>query len=152
MAVAQHSFWALALALPGFLLLRAIGSEPGAFVDGLLRDLLSFAISWLGFALITFEMARLLQRQPVWPRFMAAWNYCNVVQYMLLMAASMPALLGLPLWMSQTCWLVALGWSIWLEYFAARTALRLSSAQAIGVVAADFLLGVAVDAALASFS
>ena len=50
------------------------------------------------------------------------WNWCNVVQYLLLVLAGLPLLLGAPDWIDQTAGLVALGWALWLEWFAARVA------------------------------
>lgn len=152
LAATRHSFWAMALALPGFVMLRAVDMPHGAFIHGLAQDLLGYVIGWVGFVLIAHYMAGLGGKAALWPRFVAAWNYCNVVQYMMLMAASLPALLGWPEWLAQTCWLVAMGWAIWLEYFTTRTAMQLSVGRAIGWVLIDFGLGVVVDVAMAAFS
>jgi hypothetical protein len=151
LAVARRSFWAMALALPGFLLLRAVDTPPQAYMHGLWRDLLGYVIGWVGFVLISHQLARLGGRMALWPRFVAAWNFCNVLQYMMLMVASLPSVLGWPAWMAQAAWLVAVGWTIWLEYFTTRTAMRLPVGLAIGWVVIDFALGIAVDAAMSSF-
>ena len=53
----------------------------------------------------------------------------------------LPGLLGAPEWLDQTCQLIALGWALWLEWFAARLALELPSLPAAGLVALDVGLG-----------
>ncbi len=151
LAVARRSFWAVALALPGFLMLRAVDTQPQGYMHGLGRDLLGYVIGWIGFVLISHQLARLGGRVALWPRFVAAWNFCNVIQYVMLMVASVPSVLGWPAWLAQTAWLVAISWTIWLEYFTTRNAMRLPIGLAIGWVAIDFALGIAVDAAMSSF-
>ena len=81
-----------------------------------------------------------------WLRYIAAWNWCNVAQYLLLVVASIPGLLGVPGWADQACQLIALGWALWLEWFAARIALNVSPLAAAGLVAVDLGLGLFLGA------
>ncbi len=145
MAVAAHSFWAVAVCLPAFLCLHlldwATSTVPAAPASGLLLDLLGYVIGWLGFALLSHRLAGVLGRGPLWARFITAWNWCNVVQYLMLVAAGLLALLGLPLLVSQTIWLVAMGWALWLEWYATRLALALPGGPAAALVGLDFALG-----------
>lgn len=156
MQLATRSFWALPVALPGFVALHMIdwllsGRVAGGrgFGHDFAADLLGFVIGWVGFCLLSHRIAARSGRAALWPRYIAAWNWCNVLQYMMLVAASLPALLGLPDWIVQTSWLVATGWALWLEYFAARLALQLSRRFAVGMVALDFGLGVAIALVMA---
>ncbi len=150
MAGAARSFWAAALCLPAFVCLRLMAwtesglpPEPGhAF--GI--DLLFYIIGWAGFAVLSRPVVAGLGRGGRWPRYIATWNWCNVVQYSLLVAAGIPGLLGAPDWMDQTCQLIALGWALWLEWFAARLALELPWLPAAGLVALDVALGLALVA------
>jgi len=89
---------------------------------------------------------RALGRAAYWPRFIAAWNWCNVVQYLLLVLAGIPVLLGAPAWIDQTAGLVALGWALWIEWFAVRVALDVSGVAAFGMVALDIGIGLVLSA------
>jgi hypothetical protein len=145
MAVAARSFWAVAVCLPAFLCLHLMdwagGGMPPAPAQSLSLDFMGYIIGWVGFALLSHGLARFMGRGALWPRFITAWNWCNVVQYLMLVAAGMPALLGLPAPLSQTAWLVAMGWALWLEWYATRLALSIPGGQAAALVGLDFALG-----------
>ena len=86
--VAARSFWAAAVALPAFLCLRLLDWAS----DGLpphpghawALDLLFYVIGWAGFAVLSRSLVAALGRSRRWPRFITVWNWCNVVQYLLL--------------------------------------------------------------------
>ena len=145
MATAARSFWAIALCLPAFLCLHlldwASGAMPASPARELALDLLGYVIGWVGFALLSHRLAGAMGRGRQWPRFIATWNWCNVVQYLMLVAAGVLTLLGLPPLLSQTVWLVAMGWALWLEWYATRLALAVPGAAAAALVALDFALG-----------
>jgi hypothetical protein len=145
---AARSFWAMALSLPAFLCLRLIDwMDTGlplhpAHAVGL--DLLLYVVGWLGYVELSRPLAVLLGRGGRWPLFIALWNWCNVVQYLLLVAAAIPALLGAPDWLAETASLVAVGWALWLEWFAAKLALGVPGAAAAMLVVLDLMVGLAV--------
>ena len=145
MAGAARSFWAAAVCLPAFICLRLVAwTESGlpahpAHAFGI--DVLFYVIGWAGYAVLSRPVVQLLRRGPRWPRYIAAWNWCNVVQYFLLVAAGLPGLLGAPEWVDQTCQLIALGWALWIEWFVARLALEVPALPAAGLVALDVALG-----------
>ena len=145
---AARSFWAMALCLPALLLLRVldwtVGGWPARPAHALAAYVLAFVVGWVGFALLSRPLAASLGRLPRWPLFVAAWNWCNVVQYGLFVASSLPAVAGMPPWLVQTVALVGVGWALWLEWYATRLALDVSRLAAAGLVAADVLLGVLV--------
>ena len=145
LAAAARSFWAAPLCLPAFVCLHVIGwmeSGLGAFpARGFALDLLGFVIGWAGFALLTRGLAARLGRQALWPGFITAWNWCNVLQYMLLVAAALASLLGLPDVVAETAWLAAMGWALWLEWFATRLTLAVPALTAVALVALDFSIG-----------
>jgi hypothetical protein len=62
-----------------------------------------------------------------------------------MLAALVPVGLGLPTWVDETVWLVALGWALWLEWFATRAALAISGWPAAGLVALDLAIGLVVQ-------
>lgn len=153
-AGAARSFWAIAICVPAFICLRLLtwqdnGAPPHAG-HALAIDLLFYGIGWLGFAVASHSLVRVLDRGPRWPQFIAAWNWCNVVQYLLLVAAAVPGILGAPSVIDQTAQLAAFGWALWLEWFAIRLALGITGRQAVAFVAFDVALGLFLDALAAS--
>lgn len=145
LAVASRSFWAIALCVPAFLCLHLLDwadgglpPEPGRV---LALDFAGYVIGWVGFAVLSHRLAVSLGRAALWPRFITAWNWCNVVQYIMLVVAGMTTLVGLPDLVAQTVWLVAMGWALWLEWYATRLALALPGGPAAAMVGLDFALG-----------
>ncbi|MBV9757503.1 MAG: hypothetical protein JO047_10650 [Alphaproteobacteria bacterium] len=142
---ARRSFWAALICLPIFAALRmadwtaAPTPAPLAAVD-----VLGYIIGWAGYALLTRPVVAWLGRAQHWPRFVTAWNWCNVVQYALLLAASVPGWLGAPDWARQTAALVAIGWAIWLQWYATRLTLELGPLAAAALTGLDLLLGLAL--------
>ncbi len=151
---ARRSFWAIAVALPGFLALHlmdwAVEGRPHAAGRLLAHDLAGYVIGWLGFAVMSHRLMRDFGREALWPRFIAAFNWCSVVQYLLLVVAGLPPLLGLADWIGETAWLVATFWALWLEYFATRLTLQLTRMQAWAMVALDLALGLMVSEIISS--
>jgi hypothetical protein len=156
-ATAARSFWAAALCLPAFVCLQLIDLSqeprlPPHAAHGFALQLLGYGIDWAAFALLSRGVARSMGRVANWPRFIAAWNWCNVVQYLLLVAASLPPLLGLPNIVGQATWLFASGWALWLEWYATRLALDCTGLQSAGFVLLDEAMGVALLAIIESLN
>jgi hypothetical protein len=145
---AARSFWAVAICLPAFLCLRLLdwadGGVPLRVGHALAADLLGYVIGWAAFALLSRELAGLMGKLDLWPRFVAAWNWCNVAQYGLLVAAGLPDLLGAPGWVQQAAGLIALGWALWLEWYVTRLALEISTLAAVGLVVIDLVIGLLI--------
>ncbi len=144
---ARRSFWAAAICLPGFLALRllawsATGGPSRGVVFGLAAEFIGYAIAWVGFALASLPLAQAAGRGKEWAHFLAAWNWGNVVQYTVLVALTLPAALGLPDVLAYGLGLAAFGYALWLEWFIARQALRVSGGRAAVFVLLDLLLGV----------
>lgn len=146
LAVAARSFWAAALCLPGFVCLLLIevshGNAPGIGAHGFALQLLGYAVDWAAFALISRFVAIGLGKGEEWPRFIAAWNWCNVLQYVAMVAAKLPVLLGLPDLIGDTAWLAVYGWALWLEWYTAKLALGIGGVPAVGFVALDEAMGI----------
>jgi hypothetical protein len=154
-AGAARSFWAAAICLPGLLALMLFdwAEEPPAAGVGhaLLLHLFARAAGWAGFAVASHALAQAAGRNAAWPHFIAAWNWANVVQYLLLLGVSLPPLLGLPRALASALALATLGYQLWLVFFVARTTLG-SRGLAMAMLGLDLLVGVAVEALLASLS
>jgi hypothetical protein len=146
---AARSFWAAAICLPGFLALVLLdwAAEPPAAGIGyaLLVQIIAHAAGWVGFAVASQALAQAAGRGAEWPHFIAAWNWANVVQYLLLLAVSVPPLLGLPGPLASAIALATLGYQLWLVWFLASTTLR-SRGLALAVLGLDLLVGIAVAA------
>ncbi|MCA3420470.1 MAG: hypothetical protein INF88_16390 [Roseomonas sp.] len=140
--VAAYSFRAAAICLPIFMFFKDQTSTPDDVVLTLFVDLLLFAASWAGFALASLYLARALGVAEAWPRFIAAWNWSAVVQYLALAVLSLPGLLLGRGGLLDLGGLLALFFAVWMEWFVARHALRLSPLGAAGFVGLD--LGIAV--------
>jgi hypothetical protein len=146
---AARSFWAAAICLPGFLALMLLdwADDPPAsgIAYALMVQLLAHAGGWAGFAVASQALAQAAGRGPEWPHFIAAWNWADVVQYLLLLAVSLPPMLGLPRLLASALAIATLGYQLWLVWFLSRTTLR-SGGLAIAVVGLDLMVGVLVAA------
>ncbi len=152
---AARSFWAAAICLPGLLALMLFdwAEEPPEAGVGhaLLLHLLARAAGWAGFAVASHALAQAAGRGAAWPHFIAAWNWANVVQYLLLLGVSLPTLLGLPRPLASALALATLGYQLWLVFFVARTTLG-RRGLAVAMLGLDLLVGVSVEALLASLA
>ena len=140
-----RSFWALPLTLPAAICLRLMawvqfGLPPQAGHEiGL--ELLGFVVGWLGYAVLTFHLLRFIGMEQRWPRFIIAWNWCNVIENLLLVGGGIPGLLGAPAVVSQAMQLFAIGWALWVEWFAIRLSLQANALIAAWLVVLDQALG-----------
>ena len=146
LAGAARSFWAGAICLPAFICLRLLtwteaGAPPHA-AHVLALDLISFGVGWCAFAVLSHRLVGTMGLGARWPRFIAMWNWCNVVQYLLLVMFSIPGLLGAPPLFDQAAQLFGLGWALWLEWFSFRLTLGIGTVAAAGLVAFDVAIGV----------
>jgi len=150
MAGAARSFSAAAICLPAFVCLRLLawtgsGLPPHA-AHVFAMDLLSYGVGWCGFAVLSHRLVGAMGLGARWPRCIALWNWCNVVQYLLLVVFSIPGLLGAPALLDQALQLFALGWALWLEWFAFRLTLGIGLISAAGLVALDVAIGILLAA------
>jgi hypothetical protein len=141
MAATQRSFVTAIFSLPIFILFHVLdwvaGVSPVDPPHLMVIDLLTFPISWAGYALISIPLVRMLGAEQQWPRYIAAWNWSNLAQYVLLFITSLPVVLHVPAIATETCALVGYGWALWLEWFVTRLVLNLSPTAAALLVAVD---------------
>ncbi len=97
---------------------------------------MGYVVGWLAFALLSFHLAPMFGCGPRWPRFIAAWNWCNVIENLLLVVGGIPGLLGAPTIIDEAAQIVAIGWALWIEWFATRQALGTTSLVAVLLVVA----------------
>ena len=147
---AARSFWAGAICLLPFLFIRAVGSG-GLFADGLPVELIGYVLGWVVFPLASLTLVDASGRGPLWPLFIAAWNWTNLAQYAALLAAT---LLGplLPAGLGGALTLAAFGYALWLEWFVAKSALRISGVRAVFFVLLDMATGLFIASVVARLS
>jgi hypothetical protein len=143
---AIRSFWAIPLCLPAVICLKLldwVATGVPAHVPVVLgRYLLVFLVSWLLFVVVSNHMATVLQKHAQWPRFIALWSYCSIIENTLVALGELPGALGAPSILDQAAQLVTFGWALWLEWFAIRLALQVSIVTAVIFLAVDFGIGV----------
>jgi hypothetical protein len=145
---AIRSFWAVPLCLPAVICLRLLdwvqsGIPPNVPL-ALGRYLMLFLIGWLLFVLVSHHMAAVLKKQAQWPRFIAIWSYCSVVENTLVALGGVPGALGVPPIVDEVCELVTVGWALWLEWYAIRLSLLTGPLTALLLLAVDIAIGVAM--------
>jgi hypothetical protein len=142
---AARSFWAMAVCMPTVVCLRLMGwagmGLPANLGRILASDLMVFGVSWLLFSVLTWHLTRVLGREERWPQFIVIWNWCNVIENVLLVFGGVPGLLGAPHTVDQVSQLVATGWALWLEWYAVRLALGVGSWPAVWLVLLDQSIG-----------
>jgi hypothetical protein len=148
-AGALRSFVAAAICLPAFLALRLLSwstmeAPPEALARPLAAELTGYVYGWVLFALVSLPVIAGWGRAAQWPRFLSAWNWISVVQYVLQIVLAALLMLGLPAMLAQALTLVVVGYSLWLEWFMARAALGITGGRAAGLVVLDLGLGLLV--------
>lgn len=146
LATARASFRAALICLPMFLVMRLLswgtrGAPEAGIPYALVVELIGYTLSWTAFAVVSLPLAAQAGRAEQWPQFMAAWNWTNVVQFILLVAMALLAALGLPGWLANMLGLAALGYAVWLEWFVVRVALNVNGGTAALFVITDLILG-----------
>jgi hypothetical protein len=143
---AIRSFWAIPLCLPAVVCLKLldwVATGIPAHVSLVLgRYLLLFLVSWLLFVWFSHHIASVLNKQAQWPRFIAIWSYCSIIENTLVALGELPGALGAPSILDQAAQLVTFGWALWLEWYAIRLALQVGALTAVLLLAVDFSIGV----------
>jgi len=143
---AARSFWAALFCLPGFIGLRLLswsvaGGPPGGLGRGLAAELIGYACTWAAFVLVTQPLVAGFGKAELWPRFIAAWNWCNVIQYAVLALLTLVAASGVPGWLANGLTVAAMGYVLWFEWFITRAALRVGGGIATLVVVLELAIG-----------
>ncbi|MBU8545458.1 MULTISPECIES: hypothetical protein [Roseomonadaceae] len=145
-AGARRSFAAALICLPAFLALRFFAwaslEEPTLAIGRpLVAELTGYVYGWSLFVLVSLPVIAGWGRAALWPRFVVAWNWISVVQYLAQILLSVLLVIGLPPIIGQGLTLAVVGYSLWLEWFMARAALGISGGRAVGLVVMDLALG-----------
>jgi hypothetical protein len=141
-----HSFWAIALSLPTvicrLLMSWAATGVPSDAAHLLGREVIVFVVGWLVFVEVTHRLAPLIGRAERWGQFIAVWNWCNVVEGVLVIVGGIPGTLGAPAVIDEAFELIAIGWALWLEWYATRLVFGVSPLTAALFVLLDQSIGI----------
>ena len=141
-----RSFWAILIGLPAVLcrlaMTWAAAGPPKDWAHVAGREVIVFVLGWLIFVELTHRMSPLIGRADRWGRFIAVWNWCNVIEGVLVVIGGVPGLLGAPAVVDQVSELVMIGWALWLEWYATRLAYNVGSLTATWLVVLDQAIGI----------
>jgi hypothetical protein len=141
-----RSFWSIALCVPtvvGRLLMSWVDSGlPDDAMHLVAREVIVFIVGWLVFVEVTHRLAPRINRAERWGRFIAVWNWCNVIEGVLVVIGGVPGTLGAPAIVDQACELITIGWALWLEWYATRLALGVGPLAAVALVVLDQSIGI----------
>lgn len=145
-AGALRSFAAALICLPAFLGIRIFfwaGTDlpPDGLLRPLTAELTGYVYGWVLFTLVCLPVIAGWGRAALWPRFVVAWNWISVVQYLVQILLALILVLGLPPILAQGLTLAVIGYSLWLEWFMAKAVLGISGGRATGLVVLDLALG-----------
>jgi hypothetical protein len=141
-----RSFWSIALCVPTvicrLLMSWAASGAPGDMLHAAGREVVVFVLGWLIFVEVTHRLAPLIGRADRWGRFIAVWNWCNVVEGVMVILGGVPGALGAPAIIDEACELVTVGWALWLEWYATRLAFGVGGLTAAWLVLLDQAIGI----------
>lgn len=141
-----RSFWAAALAYPGFILLTVLRIDPALWEQGsvphmLLLESIAYVILWTAFPLVILSLCRWLEREEQSLDFIIAYNWAQVLQVVLMVGVLLvERLLALPLPAAASLELASFAAVLAYEWFIARTALQAGGVAATAVVLIDVAL------------
>jgi hypothetical protein len=144
------SFWAAAIAAPLHALLLAI-ELGGAHVAAsglrvLLVETIAYVVLWTAFPLAMYSVAKVIDREELYIRFICAANWSFVLQaaFSLFMEASI-AIDILPSIVANGLAVVTLAALLLYSWFIARVGLELSRLGAAGIVALDVMISLIIN-------
>jgi hypothetical protein len=142
----SRSFWSMALCLPSvvcrLLMSWVVTGVPTDALHSAAREVFVFVVGWLVFVEVTHRLAPLIGRAERWGRFIAVWNWCNVIEGVLVVVGGIPGALGAPAIVDQAFELVTIGWALWLEWYATRLAFGVGGLTAAWLVLLDQSIGI----------
>lgn len=145
-----RSFFAAALVFPVYLLLLLIRYAQLVDTVSPFRffavEVIAYVIAWLAFPVIMASLARTIDREAFFIRYIVAYNWGAVLQNSLYLPIAILATSGLLAGSSaNVLGLLALCLIIIYVWFITRTALEVAGGMAAGIVGMDFLLSILIN-------
>ena len=98
-------------------------------------EAIAYVIAWVAFPLLMASLARLLDRDDYYIRYIVAYNWAAVLQNLLYIPIAILAAAGvLSIALSNTLGLMALALIVAYTWFITRTALEVAAGMAAGIV------------------
>jgi hypothetical protein len=143
-----RSFWAAAIAYPGFVLLQLLRVEPAVWATAgearvVIIESIGYVVSWTVFLLAVLPFCRWLERDEQSLGFVIAYNWSQVLQTALMVATVAVGKL-MPPEAATLLDLAALIALLLYEWFIARLALDAGGVAASAVVLLDLVITTAV--------
>lgn len=143
-----RSFWAAAIAYPGFVLFVSLLVTPAEWASYggfriLLVESIGYVVSWTAFPLIMLPFCRWLERDEECLAFITAYNWSQVLQTVLALSGLIAFRFLTPA-AGVAIYMLLLLARLAYEWFIARTALEAGSVAATTVVLIDLVLSEAV--------
>jgi hypothetical protein len=128
-----------------------VGAAIGLFTDGPRRALTGLAMTLCALltpAVVSYELARIWQREDAWLRFATAFNWCEWILPVFACLIMVPLSVAINIGMAETAASLLLAgclgsYGLWLHWFLARTGLALSRFRTFVLVALVNLVTVA---------
>ncbi len=145
-----RSFFAAVLIAPLYFILLYVRYRAG-LVDAPLFRLIAveasaYTIAWVAFPLAMITLCRILKRDDRYLGFIVAYNWAAVLQNGLYLPLSFLAIAGaIPSPAGNMISLAVLIAILFYTWFIAKTALNITSAQAVTVVFLDYGLGILIN-------
>ncbi len=119
-----------------------VGAAFGLFTEGPRRALTDLAMALCALltpAVLSYELARIWQREAAWYRFATAFNWCEWILPAVAMLAMLPMSVAVSAGVTEAAASVLFilllgGYGLWLHWFLARKALTLSVGKALLLV------------------
>jgi len=145
-----RSFFAAVLVAPLYLILLLIRysnlPNPLPLFRFITLEAIAYVIAWVAFPLLMASLARLLDRDDYYIRYIVAYNWAAVLQNLLYIPIAILAAAGvLSIALSNTLGLMALALIVAYTWFITRTALEVAAGMAAGIVGLDFMLNVLIN-------
>lgn len=146
-----RSFWAAAVAAPGYALLVALKLLESPVDEPLARTVLiegiAYVVGWTAYPLAAFYLVQAIDRLPRYRGYVVAYNWANVLQvavYLPVLALS--ASEALPRELSGYIAVAATLVVLYYQWFIARIALEIGGLPAAALVILDLSLALLVNA------
>jgi hypothetical protein len=152
-----RSFFAAAIIAPFFAVVMALrysldmgdvsldmsDVDPARFVT---IEAIAYVTGWVAFPYAMLSIARLIDRDEHYVRFIVAYNWTAVLQNALYMPIICLAMIGaLPDGLSAILQFVALAVILFYTWFITRTALDIGGPAAVAIVLFDLILGIFIN-------
>ena len=142
-----RSFYAAAFIAPPFALLLALRYADGMVAASPLRyvaiEAIAYVIAWLAFPVAMLMVARKLDREKHFIRFIVVYNWAAVLQNALYLPIPILGISGMiTVTAANAMGILALLLILGYTWFITKTALEVTSAAAAGIVALDLGLGI----------